>query len=504
VDHGTETEEAESMIASRQLLPLGLVACLAGVTEAAPKTQAPADDRGSAPPAEWGDYGVLLGAIRPRHAREIESSRWSVGAETMDRDFTIYRHWREYLGPLGAKRARVQSGWAKTEKRPGEYAWGWMDEIIHDMVKQDVRPWVCLCYGNPVYPRGGGTGLGGGLPRGEEALAGWERYVAAFVERYGAHVNEWEVWNEPRGASDEYYATLLVRTAEAIRRLQPEAVIIGPSTVRIDLKRIDGVLRCLKAQDRLHLLDQVCIHPYNENPDNSYPMIEILRDLIALYSDRITIRQGENGAPSVGGTFGALHQYDWSETKQAKWALRRLLGDLGHDIRPSSYFAICDMHYRGRKGTVLNTKGLLKTHPDQTVDRPKPSYAAVQHVTAVFDDRLKRIDPYPFYLEPWEKNDKRFSLSGYEDAQGRQALSVWRHTDAPETNAGIEKRDLYLPAGRFDEPVYVDMLSGDVREIPAKAWEKHEKRAVFKELPLYDSPVLIAERSLIPVTSRNR
>ena len=61
---------------------------------------------------------VYLGTIRPRHAREIESSNWSIGAETMDRDYTIYRNWRNYLGPLGAKKARIQSGWAKTEKEP--------------------------------------------------------------------------------------------------------------------------------------------------------------------------------------------------------------------------------------------------------------------------------------------------------------------------------------------------------------------------------------------------
>ena len=39
-----------------------------------------------------------------------ESSSWSVGAETMDRNFTLYSEWSQYLGPLGVKRARVQAG----------------------------------------------------------------------------------------------------------------------------------------------------------------------------------------------------------------------------------------------------------------------------------------------------------------------------------------------------------------------------------------------------------
>jgi len=70
-----------------------------------------------------GDGFTYLGIIRPRHAREIESSNWAVGAETMDRDYTIYDNWRNYLGPLGVKKARIQSGWAKTEQEKGKYDW---------------------------------------------------------------------------------------------------------------------------------------------------------------------------------------------------------------------------------------------------------------------------------------------------------------------------------------------------------------------------------------------
>ena len=108
--------------------------------------------------AEPGDGYTCIGKIRPRHAREVRASNWSVGAETMDRDYTIYANWRKHLGPLGVKKARIQSGWAKTEQRRGEYDWEWLDEIILDMVDQGVEPWVCLCYGNPIYPGGGGTG----------------------------------------------------------------------------------------------------------------------------------------------------------------------------------------------------------------------------------------------------------------------------------------------------------------------------------------------------------
>jgi hypothetical protein len=37
----------------------------------------------------------------------------------MDRGYTVYEEWREYLGPLGAKQVRLQGGWAKCEPEPG-------------------------------------------------------------------------------------------------------------------------------------------------------------------------------------------------------------------------------------------------------------------------------------------------------------------------------------------------------------------------------------------------
>ena len=38
----------------------------------------------------------------------------------MDRDYTVYEKWKEHLGPLGFKKARLQAGWAKTEQEKKE------------------------------------------------------------------------------------------------------------------------------------------------------------------------------------------------------------------------------------------------------------------------------------------------------------------------------------------------------------------------------------------------
>ncbi len=440
----------------------------------------------------------LIGKIKPRHAREITASNWSVGAETMDRDFTIYRHWREYLGPLGCKKARIQSGWAKTERERGKYDWAWMDEIVPDMVAQGVEPWVCLCYGNPVYPGGGDTGLGGALVSSPEALAAWDRYVDAFVDRYARYVDEWEIWNEPRTGRGEgavQYAEFVARTAQVIRARQPHAEILFAAGASFDTEFARQVLVWLRDQGKLGLVNAVIYHPYAANPDSSYPKVAELREIARSFAPHIGIRQGENGCPSAEGSFGALSGHPWTAVAQAKWALRRLLGDLGRDI-PSSYFSICDMHYHSR----LNTKGLLETNPDKTVRRPKVAYGAVQHLTAVFGDSVERVRDFECSIAG-AAAASRFSVFGYRRRGGGTLVTIWRASDIPDQRPDVERVSVTLEAGEFTQPVWVDLLSGQVHRLPEKAWRRGGAKWVFTNLPVYDSVVVLADRGAVPLSA---
>ena len=52
--------------------------------------------------------------------------------------------------------------------------------------------------------------------------------------------------------------------------------------------------------------------------------------------------------------------------------------------------------------------------------------------------------------------------------------------------------------GNFEAPVLVDVITGGVYEIPASNWSKKGSIYTFKEIPVYDAPILIADRSLAP------
>jgi hypothetical protein len=129
--------------------------------------------------------------------------------------------YKDYVGELGAKHARLQSGWAKTEKEKGKYDFAWLDYHVKGLTEQSVRPWICLCYGNPIY--GSTINLGSGLApvvHSEEAFAAWLKYVETTVTRYKASVNEWEIWNEPFGQGKDY-ASWCSRPLRSSRNIQP-------------------------------------------------------------------------------------------------------------------------------------------------------------------------------------------------------------------------------------------------------------------------------------------
>src|SRR5690606_4139558 len=123
-------------------------------------------------------------------------------------------------GPTGAKKVRLQAGWAKCEPKKGVYNFEWLDNIIDEVIAQGVEPWLQTSYGNPIYEGGGYPDLSGGFPVSEEALIAWDKWVMELVKRYQGKVNIWEIWNESDNNSkntSEDYARIFIRTAEIIR-----------------------------------------------------------------------------------------------------------------------------------------------------------------------------------------------------------------------------------------------------------------------------------------------
>lgn len=452
----------------------------------------------------------VLGKVAPRAAQDIVSSPWSTGAETIDRDFTVYENFKKHLGPLGAKGVRLQAGWAKCEKTKGVYSWDWLDAIINDAVAQGVRPWLEFNYGNKIYAGGGDTGLGGGFPSSPEALAAWDKWCRALVERYKDRVGEWEVWNEPDLNNDGTatvgaYVDLYIRTATMVREVQPKSRIWALALAH-NTDYADKFLAGLKEQGKLDLVDAITFHGYPRNPDDT-TTVDKLRAITAKHGRTIALRQGETGTPSTIQENFALKNISFTETTHAKWDLRRLLAHRAKDV-PMNLFTLSDMHYTtasaqgGADGILrMNYKGLLGTNPDQTISHVKPAYYAAQTVFAIFDDTLVRIPDYASTNTAL----RGLALSGYRRASdGAQVVALW-FSDAPPADAnGVSLTDVTLKAGKFTDPVLVDVRTSTVYALPKSSWTQAAAGTVLRTLPIYDSPMLIAERAVLGINPATR
>ena len=426
-----------------------------------------------------------IGWLATRHSSEINSSSWSVGCETLDRDYADFSIYKNYVGELGVKRGRLQSGWAKCEKQKGVYNFEWLDEGVYGLSEQGVSPWICLCYGNPIY--GAEIRLGAKILDDDETMAAWLNYVEATVTRYKGVVKEWEIWNEPNGNKSEVYANLLMKTAELVKKVQPDAKVLAFSMAGISLKWAEEVLEILKNNNKLHLIDYITYHPYTLNPDDSYPDVEKLRELVYSYHPEIKLFQGENGCPSQLEWTHALDSYPWTEISQAKWLMRRMAGDHVRDI-PTSVFTIIDLQYYN----MLQSFGLIRSNALHEIVYKRPSYYGVQHMVCFFDDAVKSTG----ILEYNSRAYRKLTVAGFEKAETPVAL-VWYGDQIPGDEMKWDLISIMIKNTNFKDPVYVEIISGKVFEIDKSDWRNIGENVVFNKLPVWDSVMMLTEKSLV-------
>ena len=131
-------------------------------------------------------------------------------------------------------------------------------------------------------------------------------FAAAAVERYRGFNPIWEIYNEPNRdnfwepkANPAEYITLAKSAIAAIRRQQPDAIIIAPALGHkvgeetLDLAFLEA---CLKA-GLLGLIDAVSIHPYvdPEMVGDMYVQVQTLLDTYATDDRKIAILATESG-----------------------------------------------------------------------------------------------------------------------------------------------------------------------------------------------------------------
>ena len=450
------------------------------------------------------DVGLReIGRLATRTSAEVKSSKWSVGCETMDRDYADWDSFKELVPMLGVKHARFFSGWAKTEQEKGKYDFTWLDPQIRECAAMGVKPWICISYGNPVWGSDFRLGMRVKQVTGDpEAFAAWLRYTKALVERYKDVVDEWEVWNEPFHQAAEY-AEMFYRTAKAVREVQPSAKVFCTAITwnANEPQKNDylAVLERLKKENALDLGSYFIYHPYCQRPEDCYGwQAEPLRKLVKSYSGKFDIMQGEVGCPAQLEFAHALANVEWTEYSQAKWDLRRALGDAVRSI-PSSQFTMIDLQYT----FMLQSFGLVRSNTLKQFVYRRPSWYAMRNVYALFDDetlpqRHLELKAFPVRTRADPRETKPRDLACTLFTRYGQPLRFYWFCEArPDNRLEFDRVDLEIPE-TLSRPVWVDMITGRIFEIPGDRIKWRKDGMTLKDVPMWDSPVLIASRKSVP------
>ena len=457
-----------------------------------------------------------VGEVKFKKSNEIKSSRIGLGMEKLDRNLYDPAPCYDEMANTGVKWVRLQSGWCRTESRKGEYDFAWLDEIVENLIRRGMTPWMCLCYGNELYTEGACNAYGSvGRPpiKTEAERAAWDRYVKATVARYKGKVEYYEVWNEPDGewcwrggVNAKEYSDFVIRTAKAIKEADGNAKVIAGS-FHSGLKFLNDFLSAGCAE----YVDYVTYHRYKYIPDNgTEKYVKGAQAVIALYNPKIGLIQGETGTHSEYSPNGALPCANWTERKQAKFLLRKLTIDLATDVMFTSYFTAVDIYENIFTDSGEKTKssygffGILGEEFDGEKPlgkyREKQSYKAFQTLCSVFSEEYKRVElPIQFdssYSSYIGREDDRAQddfggvyAFGFERPNGAKALAYWKGNEILSTD--YESTISFHAYGLHGKVRLIDLYDGSVYEISDKILRSQEKELYFEHLPVKDYPMLI-------------
>ena len=278
-----------------------------------------------------------IGALERLSSSEIEYSKIGIGFEKLDRDVFDPEKAYDKVAAIGVKKVRIQSGWLKTERERGVYDFEWLDKIVDNLLARGMEPWICLCYGNPLYTDFAGKVFGAVKcpPLGEDARRGWVNYVTAITEHFKGRIEFWEIWNEPELGWKHYfeetkadydmtqnareYAQFAIDTSKAIKAVDLDAKVVGFALAHTRAPYfVNTALRAGMGD----YIDYISFHLYSASDWQREDVIRALRSLVDMYNPKIGLIQGEGGAQSRSDGNGAVKGFAWTPEKQMKILLR--------------------------------------------------------------------------------------------------------------------------------------------------------------------------------------
>ncbi len=467
-----------------------------------------------------------IGCVISKSAAEVDKSKLGIGFEKLDRAVFDPNKAYDKVAQLGVKWIRLQSGWARTEKEKGVYDFSWLDEIVDNLIRRGLKPWMCLAYGNGLYTPEANKVFGavGCPPIGtDEEQAAWNRYVFALAEHYAGRVEHFEVWNEPNWfwthialehqPDGTEYGAFVIRTAQAVKRANPNAKVIGGVESVGDITFINKAFQTGMGE----YIDFFSYHIYTPLDKKYIDRQKLIRGMVDLYNPAIQLIQGETGAPSRSDGHGEISDGAWTQEKQAKVYARHAVTDMASEVAFSSYFSCMDM-VEALGDDVNNKKsyqdygyfGILAAEFDENGFAsgnytPKLSYKALQTIASVFADEVEPVQ-LPFAIKPLESRrnigmdiSDNVMTYGFKKPNGSYGFAYWYSSNVM---TGSFSATISFETGIHGKPKLVDLLNGSVYQLPESMVIQKDGVTILKNIPINDYPLLLTFGSFLEISEK--
>ena len=239
----------------------------------------------------------------------------------------------------GFKFVRMDFDWQAIERPPGTYDWSAYDDLSAQLRKRGLRAIYILDYTHSAYePRVQSRRAlephtpeeHVASPRHPESIAAFARWAAAAAKHFRNQHVIWEIYNEPNGdfwkpkPNADEYAALALATAQAIRKAEPSAVIIGPALAGFNW----GFVQTFLESGVLQYIDAVSVHPYRRHdspPESAAADYKKLREMI----DSNAPKSKRGKIPILSGEWGySSNRKGVSVETQGAFAVRQQLANL--------------------------------------------------------------------------------------------------------------------------------------------------------------------------------
>ena len=164
----------------------------------------------------------------------------------------------------------------------------------------------------------------------------------------------------------------------------------------------------------------------------------------------------------------------------------------------SSIFTFVDLQYPNMQQSF----GLLRTNLFQGGGLQ----TAVVPYRAAYGQSLPPRTPFRVgHLNHESNTPRRLTVAGIERQKDGTLVGavVWQNDRIPSDNLAFEPIELWIEGLSLKDPVLIEMITGRIYALPKYHGHSSDGRMKFTGLPVWDSPVVILERSALPERDAN-